>query len=89
VCANIAAEITGGISSALISGLLMLLTNGLIKELALLLLSYPLRTWVSMEKMSYINEHLVCASVQETLGGVGQTSTLSVLIFYYKNGPLS
>lgn len=52
---SIATEITGGILCALISGLLMLLTNDLIKELALLFFlvscTYSLRTWVSTEKM--------------------------------------
>lgn len=83
--ANIATEITGGVLGALISGLLMLLTNGRRKELALLLLLHtlihygPTYPW---KRCLYNNEHLACALVQETLGGVGQMSTLSVLIVY-------
>lgn len=70
-----ATEITGGILCALISGLLMLLTNDLIKELALLfslraLIHYgPGYPW---KRCFYNNKHLACAFVQETLGGVGQ-----------------
>lgn len=72
---SIATEITGGILCALISGLLMLLTNDLIKELALpfllrALIHYgPGYPW---KRCFYNNKHLACASVQETLGGVGQ-----------------
>lgn len=70
--ANIAPEVTGGVLCVLISGLLMLLVNGLIKELALLLLLHtficygPGYPW---KRRLYNNEHLVCAPVQETLGG--------------------
>lgn len=81
VYGNTATEITGGALSALVSALLMLLTSGLIEELALLLLlhapshygaGYPWR------RCLYDNEHLVCDSVRETLGGVGQMSTRHV-----------
>lgn len=78
---NTGTEITGGILSALISALLMLLTDGLIKELAVLLLlhapthygaGYPWR------RCLHNNEHLARDSAQETLGGVGQMSTRNV-----------
>lgn len=81
VYGNTATEITGGILSVLISALLMLLTNGLIKELAVLLLlhapthygaGYPWR------RCHYNNEHLARDSAREMLGGVGQMSTRSV-----------
>lgn len=77
---NIATEITGGIFCALISGLLMLFTNGLIKDLSLLLLLYALihdglvYPW---ERCLYNNEHLVVL-LSGTLGGVNQFPTLGV-----------
>lgn len=79
--ANIATEITGGTLCALISGLLMLLTDDLIKELALLLLLHTLihyRSGYPWKRGLCNNEHLACASVQEALGGVGQMSSPSV-----------
>lgn len=77
---NIATEITGGIFCALISGLLMLFTNGLIKDLSLLLLLYALihdglvYPW---ERCLSNNEHLVVL-LSGTLGGVNQFPTLGV-----------
>lgn len=74
VYGNTGTEITGGILSALISALLVLLTNGLIKELAVLLLlrapthygaGYPWR------RCLHNNEHLARDSAWETLGGGG------------------
>lgn len=77
VCGNTATEITGGVLSALISALLMLLTHGLIEELAVLLFlhaptlygaGYPWRRCLCN------NEHLARDSARETLGGVGQST---------------
>lgn len=69
---NTATEITGGTLSALISALLMLLTNGLIEELAvLLLLHVPTHYGVGYpwRRCLYNNEHLARDSAWETLGG--------------------
>lgn len=77
VYGNTATEITGGVLSALISALLMLLTNGLIEELAVLLLLHALAHYgqgYPWRRCLYNNGHLARDSAWETLGGVGQST---------------
>lgn len=76
VYGNRGTGITGGVLSALISALLMPLTNALIEELAgLLLLHAPTHYGAGCPWRGCLdnNEHLPGDSARETLGGLGQS----------------